>query len=232
MHDGAVLVGGALDEELPLGVDREPGPAAAKPAEGRLGELLLELVEAAKHAPHRFAEVAGRFAPLALAERFPEETVVGVAAAVVADGGPDRLGHLLEVGDQLVYWKLGKRIPLQRLVQIRDIGGMVLAVVDLHRAGIDGRLEGVDGIGERGQHEGHGEAPKGMFRGLSGGGERRCRGISRKHPRPRRRHRSRPPESGQMSQRARESGCDGADRWCRRWRWCRRCAWGGPPGGS
>ena len=180
VHDGAILVGGALDEELPRGVDREPSPAAAEPTEGRLRELLLELVEAAEHAPHRFAEVASRLATLPLAERFPEQAVVGVAAAVVADGGPDRLGHLLEVGDQLVDREIGERIPLERLVEIRDVGGMVLAVVDLHRAGIDGGLEGVDGIGERGQHEGHGETPKGMFRGSSGGGERRHRGIPRK----------------------------------------------------
>ena len=182
MHDGAVLVGGALDEELPLGVDRQPGPAAAEPAEGGLRELLLELVEAAEHAPHRFAEVAGRFAPLTLAERFPEQAVVGVAAAVVTDGGPNRLGHLLEVGDQRVDREIGERIPLERLVQIRDVGGVVLAVVDLHRAGIDGGLEGVEGIGERGQHVGHGEAPGGMFRGSSGGGQRDHRGNPGKRP--------------------------------------------------
>ena len=45
------------------------------------------------------------------------------------------------------------------LVQLVDIGLMVLVVVKGHRPGVDGGLQRVIGIGQRRQGEGHGEAP-------------------------------------------------------------------------
>ena len=79
-----------------------------------------------------------------------------MAAAVVANGIADRLGHNREVGDQLVD-RLGCQIGmiLERDVQIIDIGSMVLVVVDLHRARINMGLKRVEGIGKRRQSVGH-----------------------------------------------------------------------------
>ena len=38
---------------------------------------------------------------------------------------------------------------LERLVEVGDVGGVVLVVMDLHRLGVDVRLESVEGVTER-----------------------------------------------------------------------------------
>jgi hypothetical protein len=69
--------------------------------------------------------------------------VVGEAAAVVADGGLDVVRQRVEAPQQVLDGARPERgVPLQGVVQVVRVGGMVLAVVDLHRAGIDVRLEG------------------------------------------------------------------------------------------
>ena len=138
LHDRAVLIGRALDEQFALRICGEPGPAAAKPPHGGLGKGLLERVESAKNTPNRLTQVAGRFAPLTLADRLPEKRVVGMATAVVADHRADRLRHLVEAGNQLLdrqRRQIGMR--LEGLVEVRHVGRVMLIVMDLHRAGVD-----------------------------------------------------------------------------------------------
>lgn len=74
-----------------------------------------------------------------------------MAAAVIPDHRTNRLGHFVEAGDQLLD-RQGRQIgmPFQGLVEVCHVGSVVLVVVDLHRAGVDGGLEGVEGVGQGG----------------------------------------------------------------------------------
>src|SRR5258708_7053233 len=81
-----VLIGSAFDDQLSL-VDRQPGPAAAEAADRGLGELLFERGKAPERAFDGFTDGARGFASAAGSHHRPEGRVIGVAAAVVADGG-------------------------------------------------------------------------------------------------------------------------------------------------
>ena len=79
-------------------------------------------------------------------EAVPEESVVGMAAGVVADGGADGLRDLGEVSDEDVDIGAGPLKPGflgERCVQVRHVSVVVLPVVDFHRGLVDVRLEGV-----------------------------------------------------------------------------------------
>src|SRR5215213_7069356 len=93
VHERAVLVGSALDAEAPAPIRKEPAPPAAKPADARLLELLLELREAAERLGDRLGERAARFLGPTGRHHFPEHRVIDVAAAVVPDRRPDCLGQ-------------------------------------------------------------------------------------------------------------------------------------------
>jgi hypothetical protein len=68
--------------------------------------------------------------------------VVGVAAAVVANGGANFLGDLGQVADQVVNG-FGGQIGMigQGGVEVVDVGLVVLAVVDLFERKAMGRAE-------------------------------------------------------------------------------------------
>ncbi len=75
-----------------------------------------------------------------------------MAAAVVLDRRLDRVGDGREATQQVLDRELGeRRLGDQGLVQIVDVGLVVLVVVDLHRARVEMRLEGVEGIGQFGK---------------------------------------------------------------------------------
>jgi hypothetical protein len=85
-------------------------------------------------------------------------------AAVVADDGADGLWHLLEVGDQFFDRQGGEVcMTLECLVDVGHVGGVVLVVVDLHRAGVDVGLHRVEGVGQGGQRVGHDSSPEGVL---------------------------------------------------------------------
>ena len=61
-------------------------------------------------------------------------------------------GQRVQVGDQLLdRLALMIRMILERVVQVVDISRMVLVVMDLHRLGVDVRLEGAVVVGQRRQ---------------------------------------------------------------------------------
>jgi hypothetical protein len=67
-----------------------------------------------------------------------------VAAAVVTDRGPNRLGDAADAQEELVEGpprQLGGL--LERRVQVVDVGLVVLGVVDLHSSRVDVRFERV-----------------------------------------------------------------------------------------
>jgi hypothetical protein len=65
-----------------------------------------------------------------------------VAAAIVADGGPDVLGDAVDRATQLLDGlRLKVRVLLQRRIQIVHVCLVMLPVMNLHRFRIDVRLE-------------------------------------------------------------------------------------------
>ena len=73
----------------------------------------------------------------------PEERVVRVPASVVPDRGADAFGQRVQVGDEgLDRLALMIRMILECRVQVVDICRMVLVMMNLHRLGVDMRLEG------------------------------------------------------------------------------------------
>ena len=70
--------------------------------------------------------------------------MVDVTSGVVPDRGPNRVRHLVEATQQVLDRELGEqRIRLERLVQVVDVGRVMLVVMELHRFRVDGRLERV-----------------------------------------------------------------------------------------
>ena len=74
-----------------------------------------------------------------------------MAATVVAHSRLDRFGDLVEAPQQILNGLCRELfVPIEGLVQVGNIGGVVFGVMDLHRAGIDVRFEGVVSVGEVG----------------------------------------------------------------------------------
>ena len=73
-----------------------------------------------------------------------------MAAAVIAHRGANVLGHFLDVAQHLFDRLIVERRALDRLVQVRDVRGMVLVVMNFHGARVDVRLERVERIGQWG----------------------------------------------------------------------------------
>jgi len=70
--------------------------------------------------------------------------MVDVAPAVVSDRCPDRFRHLVEAMQQVLDRELGElRIRLEGLVQVVDVGFVMLVVMEFHRLRVDVRLERV-----------------------------------------------------------------------------------------
>src|SRR5690349_5859640 len=95
-HDRIVLVGGGDDFEFAV-VDDEPGPTAAETAEARGFELFFEGVEAAEGGFDVVGEFSGGRAAGVWGENLPEEGMIGVTAAVVANGPTNVVGDSGEI---------------------------------------------------------------------------------------------------------------------------------------
>ena len=146
--DRAVLVRRGNDLQRTLLVHDEPGPAAAESSDAGGLELGLELINAAEGCGDRLGQFADGCRSATRGEQFPEEGVVGVTAAIVADGITNAFGNSREVGDQLVHGLGGQLgVILQRIVEVIDISSVMLVMMDFHRARIDVWLERVEGVG-------------------------------------------------------------------------------------
>lgn len=157
-HQRAVLVGRRRDRELFIRGDKKPGPAGTKAGRRGFVKFLLQLCEAAKGRVDSLRKFSMRRRAVGWCENAPEEDVVAVSAGIIAHAGADRLWNLAEIGDEGVHRLGGQRgMVLQDRVGIIDVGLVVLAVVDLHRARIKVRLEGIVGIGEWCEFVGHNE---------------------------------------------------------------------------
>jgi hypothetical protein len=151
IHQGVVLVGGAGDREPSIGAADQPGPAGAEPPRRRLVEGGLHRLQGAEAGVDGLSQLGGGFTPLARGRhRGPELRVIPVAAAVVAhrhrESGDLALQRVeAEAGQGGMGGDLG--------VEIGDVGAVMAIVVDRHRGGIDGGLQGVGGVGQGRQGE-------------------------------------------------------------------------------
>ena len=83
--------------------------------------------------------------------QLPEEAMVPMSAAIIADRAANRLRHSCEVCNQgIKRLRSQLRRAFKGLVEIRNVGSMMLVVVDFHRLGIDIRLECGGGVGKCG----------------------------------------------------------------------------------
>jgi hypothetical protein len=131
-EDGLQVVGqrrggvvGLHDLELArVAVLDEPGPAGAEVADGRRGELLLELLEGAERGGDLVVDAAGGLAAAGGRERLPEEGVVPDLGGEVEDGA--LLGH-----DHLLDGLLGELgVGRGGGVELCDVALVVLVVVE------------------------------------------------------------------------------------------------------
>ena len=68
-----------------------------------------------------------------------------MAAAVVAHGGADVLGHAVDASEQILdALRLQLGMLLERGVQVGDVRLVMLAVMNLHRLRVDVRFERVE----------------------------------------------------------------------------------------
>jgi hypothetical protein len=75
-------------------------------------------------------------------------------AAIVADGGPHALGHLIEVLEHFLERHLARGAGVgHRAVQVRHVGLVVPVVMNLHGLRVDVRLERPKRVGQRSQRE-------------------------------------------------------------------------------
>ena len=119
------------------------------------GEVLLEAVETAEILVDGPGQLTHRLAVLILLEQRPEERVVGMPAAVVADLDARRFRHLREVCENLIYAHSGDRRQVgDRRIEVGHIRGVVLVVVNLHGLGVNERLQSIISITQRRKFEG------------------------------------------------------------------------------
>ena len=104
----------------------------------------LNLSKPPNDAVDRVGDRAGRRAAGVRAHDLPEHRVVRVAAAVVAHRGADVSGTVLMLLQQILdALRLQLGMLLERGVQIRHVGLVMLAVMNLHRLLVDVRFERV-----------------------------------------------------------------------------------------
>jgi hypothetical protein len=97
--------------------------------------------------------------------------MVGMTATVVAERGTNAIRCLVDLAQQLFERQLGKlAVVLEGLVEVRDVGLVVLAVVDAHRGGIDMRLQSCGVVRQRWEGEGPIRRRLGKGRAQSAGG--------------------------------------------------------------
>ena len=84
---------------LPRISQAHPEPKRPRAA---LPRASLNAAKTAELGGDRLGQRPGRLAAAAGLHDLPEQRVVGVTAAIVPDGRPDRLGNRVEVGDQLL----------------------------------------------------------------------------------------------------------------------------------
>lgn len=140
---------------MTFGIEAEPGPAASKLAGGRFGKGLLKSGEVFEVVIDGLAQIVAWFGALVFPEARPKEGMVDVAAAVIADHGTNFFRHGVQICEQAFHGAVGEvGVLSQGFVQVGEIGLVMFVVMDLHRLGIDMRLQGVGRVWQGRQRDG------------------------------------------------------------------------------
>jgi len=121
-------------------------------SEARAGEIVDKQVHGGTHVGEELGqsqqkvkgagEVSASSSSTFWTHRFPEQVVIEVPAAVIAYSASNRFGNLCNISAQIRdTGRLPLRIIGQGCIEVTDIGSVVLAMVDLHRARVDVWLE-------------------------------------------------------------------------------------------
>ncbi|MNV01858.1 hypothetical protein D3C71_920760 [compost metagenome] len=156
LHQGTVLVGAAHHLQAARLVHHQPGPAAAEAAQGRLGEGLLEGIQAPQIPGNRLGQLTARLTAPLRAHHLPEQAVVGMTATMIAHRPLHAHRQAVETGEQFVH-RQGRQLGElgQGGIEVGDIGLVVTAVVDLHGQRVYVRLQRVIGVAEGRQGMAH-----------------------------------------------------------------------------
>ena len=119
---------GARQTEAAVGLLDQPRPAGAEGTDSGLGELFLELVEGAEGRVDGISQRTSRLAAGVRRQAIPEEGVVPDLSGVVEDAA----GGGLDDAFQVLAFELGAR---DQVVQVGDVGSVMLVVVELERLG-------------------------------------------------------------------------------------------------
>ena len=168
VHQRVVLVRATDDRQRFFLARHQPRPTTSEATHCCGGELFLEAIQPAEARVNRLGEIALRFAARSrLRHDLPEEVVVPVPAAVVANRRANFLGGFLHLFDDFFDRHLQPIVHAGKgFVQVIDVGLVVLVVVNRHRLGVDDRFEELVGIRQLGQRK-----PRRFVLGGAGRGE-------------------------------------------------------------
>src|SRR5712692_7015866 len=158
-HQRAILIGRRNDRKLAALVEYEPRPAGAKTLDARVVESSLELVEGAERLLNGARQRVGGLAASIGLHDGPEHAVIGMAASIVLYSRANILRHILNVAQHIVNALAGKVGIIYRVVQVVDIGGMVLVVMQLHRLCVNVWLQRIVVIRQWWNFKSHNNSP-------------------------------------------------------------------------
>ena len=133
----------------------------AQPLPKTLAPALLKAVSKAEREPNlasmSLASSAFGAVPPDFERMGHQKVWLASPPALVADRGADGVGDGAKVGDELLGGFNGEvGVAGDGGVEVVDVGGVVLVVVEVHGLGVNVGLEGVIGVGEWGEGEGAG----------------------------------------------------------------------------
>src|SRR3989344_5669228 len=131
-----ILVRSLHDGERPVR-ENEPRPPRSELPEGGVREGPAERGGIPERARERFCKGSRRFPAPVRTQDSPENIVVDDPAAATAHGGADPLRHKLQIRDELLDGFVLEFRSSDRRVRLVHVRPVVLAMVDLHRPGID-----------------------------------------------------------------------------------------------
>ncbi len=145
-HARVVLISRGANTERAVLLPAKPRPAGAEARGRRFSEFRFEIIKRAELLFDRRREIARRLLATARSDGFPEQRVVRVTAAVVADCRAFVVRDGGKISEKLADTFVLETRALQRVVELIDIRLVVLVVVDFHRLRVDVGFERVEGI--------------------------------------------------------------------------------------
>jgi hypothetical protein len=141
IHQRAILVGGGYDRERAVRVTCEPDPAGAKAPGSGIVKGGLEPVKGAKGLLDGTGKFAGWLPAAVGLHDLPEQRVIRMTTSIVLHTRANVVGNPAELPQQIINTHTGKRGVLHDVVQVGNVGGMVLVVMQIHRLRINVGLQ-------------------------------------------------------------------------------------------